>query len=121
MRLTLEGTPQMDPLVKALQECSGFINQYHSNLLFIDGSRLVYPFDITDKFSIITKLSELGFSRKMQIVVVTSSTHFERNTLETMGYNRGWSINTFKKLGEAKDWIDAYIDINNAENHIKVC
>ncbi|KXX66840.1 hypothetical protein [Flammeovirga sp. SJP92] len=121
VRLTLEGTPQIDSLVQALNECSSFVNQNHHNLLFIDGSQLACPFDITDKYSIITKLGELGFSRKTQIVVVTSSSHFERNTLETMGYNRGWSINTFKKLHEAKDWIDAYIDINNVENQMKVC
>ncbi|MBD0400647.1 hypothetical protein [Flammeovirga sp. EKP202] len=121
VRLTLEGTPKIDSLIIALKECASFLRQNHSSLLFVDGSQLDFPFDITDKYTTIARLSELGFSRQIQFVIVTSASHFERNTLETMGYNRGWSINTFKKLHEAKDWIDAYIDIQNVERQMKVC
>lgn len=113
VRLTLKGFPQTETLLSAISESSKTIREKDIKLLFIDGSELNKPFDISEKYSIINQLDKLGLSRKTHIVVVSLSSYSERNTLETMGYNRGWKITTFKKLQIAKDWIDTFMDINS--------
>lgn len=120
VRLSLEGMPTLNSFINAIRESAQLINKNHCDLFFIDGSLLTSPFDIADKFSVVNQLDKLGLSRRTQIVLVTSSTYFDRNTLENMGYNRGWRINTFKKLQQAKDWIESFIDVNYVDKKIQV-
>ncbi|OHX64090.1 hypothetical protein [Flammeovirga pacifica] len=101
IKLKLKGNVTDEELIFALKEFANKINEENYLVGIVDGKGLTNVLELSAKYSIISTLERLGFSRNCRFYISSNSQIEERKIIENIAFNRGWRLYLFDNTEEA--------------------
>jgi len=102
---TVEGRLTVGVAEQTISEMTEVSTRHYADLLLVDLRNATMAASTTDIYYLPSRFAGLGLNSRHKLALFVAQDQQAHDFLETVSYNRGYSIRVFEDLDEAKSWL----------------